>query len=141
MCLERKSELIKKIWRTYQVLNREVWWGSQFATPLLYLSPHWYIALLYIPMKCLLLLLYILIILDIAGLIKVYTTIRKYVLSYISYPSVSSSLDIIPFILDTTQTTPGPSQNMDYITKWCRATTCHECTVSSYKCYNVYYHC
>ena len=31
-------------------------------------------------------------------------------------------------MFNTAQTTPGPSQNMDYITIRCRATTCHECT-------------
>jgi hypothetical protein len=35
----------------------------------------------------------------------------------------------LSFLVNTVQTTPGPSQNMDYITIRCRATTCHECTV------------
>ena len=38
---------------------------------------------------------------------------------------------ITSFLFDTAQTTPGPSQNMDYITQRCRDTTCHECTVSN----------
>ena len=90
-------------------------------------------------MRCLLLLFYkCIIILDITGLIKDYTTIvQKFCTIQYFLFFYSSQLDIIAFTLDTAQTTPGPSQNMDYITKWCRATTCHECTVSSYKCYNV----
>ena len=32
-------------------------------------------------------------------------------------------------LFKTAQTTHGPSQNMDYTPKRCRATTCHECTV------------
>ena len=52
-------------------------------------------------------------------------------------PPCYTQLDITTFSLDTTQTTPGPSQNMDYITKRCRATTCHECTVSNWKFYYI----
>ena len=48
-------------------------------------------------------------------------------------------LYIITVLLDTTQTTPGPSENMDYITNRCRATTCHECTVSNKKYNTIYY--
>ena len=40
-----------------------------------------------------------------------------------------SQLVQLSFLFITTQTTPGPFQNMGYITLRCRATTCHECTV------------
>ena len=42
-------------------------------------------------------------------------------------------LSQLSFLFNTTQTTPGPSQNMDYITIRCRATTCHECTMLTWE--------
>ena len=39
----------------------------------------------------------------------------------------------LSYLINTAQTTPGPSQNTDYITKRCRATACHECAVSYHK--------
>ena len=46
-----------------------------------------------------------------------------------SFKAISNKLIELSFLFSTAQTTPGPSQNMDYITLRCRATTCHECTV------------
>ena len=42
---------------------------------------------------------------------------------------VTATLIQLSFLLNRTQTTPGPSQNMDYIALRCRATTCHECAL------------
>ena len=48
-----------------------------------------------------------------------------------SFKAISNKLIELSFLFSTAQTTPGPSQNMDYTPRdyTPRATTCHECTV------------
>ena len=67
---------------------------------------------------------------SITGFVRVFSIIATVL-------DIKLLIDIILFPLDTTQNAPGPSQYMDYITKRCRATTCHECTVSRMNSNNI----